>query len=99
MPGRGHGLPCRGCWHHERCTPDSCRLPATLKSAESGHFQTSNSSPFALACPGRNLDRDGGLTDRMLLGGQAILGDVQADPSFSFLPPRLGCKRNTRTRR
>src|SRR6266853_1966533 len=32
---KGQGLPPRRCWHHDRCTPDSGRLAATPKSAES----------------------------------------------------------------
>ena len=36
----GHGLPLRLRWHHDRCTPDSRRLAAMRKSAESGHVWT-----------------------------------------------------------
>jgi hypothetical protein len=36
----GQGLPLRLRWHHDRCTPDSCRLAATPKSAESGQQRT-----------------------------------------------------------
>jgi hypothetical protein len=36
----GQGLPSRRCWHHDQCTPDSRRLAATPKSAESGHVRT-----------------------------------------------------------
>src|ERR1700730_10192134 len=36
----GHGLPSTLSWHHDRCTPDSCRFAAALKSAESGHKST-----------------------------------------------------------
>jgi hypothetical protein len=34
----GHGLPLRLRRHHVQCTPDSCRLAATPKSAASGQF-------------------------------------------------------------
>jgi len=37
----GHGLPLQLRWHRVRNPPDSRRLVATRKSAESGHFQTS----------------------------------------------------------
>src|SRR5258708_19364354 len=29
------GLPPRRCWHHDRCTSDSCRLVTLAKAAES----------------------------------------------------------------
>jgi hypothetical protein len=40
----GQGLPRRGCWHHDRCTSDSCRLAATPKPARSGQRRTSCSN-------------------------------------------------------
>ncbi len=36
----GHGLPSRRRCNYDRCTPDSCRLAAPRKSAESGHVWT-----------------------------------------------------------
>ena len=36
----GYGLPLRLHWHHDRYTPDSCRLAAPRKSAESGQKRT-----------------------------------------------------------
>jgi hypothetical protein len=38
--GHGHRMPRRGCRHYGRCTPDSCRVAATRKSAESGQHRT-----------------------------------------------------------
>jgi hypothetical protein len=36
----GQGLPSRPAWHHDRYTPDSCRLAASPKLAEVGHNRT-----------------------------------------------------------
>ncbi len=40
MSPSGQGLPSRLRRHHDRCTPDSCRLAATRKSAASGQEQS-----------------------------------------------------------
>jgi hypothetical protein len=43
MAGLGHGLPSRLRWHHDGCTPDSCRLGARPKSAASGQNEPCHS--------------------------------------------------------
>src|SRR5258708_27957327 len=40
MSASGQGLPFRLRGLHDRCSPDSCRLAAPPKSAESGHVWT-----------------------------------------------------------
>src|SRR5258706_8525375 len=48
MSAPGQGLPARLRRHHDRCTPDSCRLAATPKSAESGQELTGPSENDAV---------------------------------------------------
>src|SRR5260370_5028680 len=42
---RVQGLPPRRCWHHDRCTSDSCRLVTLAKAAESSQERKLRARP------------------------------------------------------
>src|SRR5258707_4665432 len=68
----GHGPPSGRCWPHIRFTPDSRRLAATPKSAESGQLRTHAVQQIPL------------LFYHLVGSGEECLGDGEADRLGGF---------------